>query len=399
MSIGRIVDILSPEVEAGRIRFPGKMLPGILGAPAPSYSGTFTFTEQHPVPAGAVAYRVAWRNYSGSAAMALAIAKTAPASTSGNNGTGLTWSTLTIAGAGTGSVPQALGSSGTIQPGVLYSDWIYGIVSTPYVQTRSVFGSGNVRTITAADLNALNTDMGVSILSAAVAGDHATVIDSQTPATGSPSYHTCDIEWIIDPTTSRSYTVLDVGDSRSRGEYSTSNRLGPVVWAQALAKTGGRFLLGGANYGVSSAPRSASHAQLVKMLPIVLPTFACIWFESPNDGNGQAANDADFSLGVQAVGSCQAYGVTPIICTSTPRNLSSANLTIWLAQVQRIRNFARKNGILMADYTAVLEDPANPGQWITAYKAAGDGTNYHPSQDGYKAMGAELYRVISEAVG
>jgi hypothetical protein len=398
MSLGRVVTALSPDVEAGKIKFPGKKLTGILGAPASSYSGTYTFTEQHPVPSGALAYRLVWRNYSGSAAMALAIAKTAPAATSGNNGTALTWSTVTVGGAGAGSVPQALGSSGTIQPGILYSDWIYGIVSTPYVQTRSVFGSGNLRTIVAADLNALNSDTGELILSAATSGDHATVIDSQTPATGSPSYHTCDLEWIIDPAV-RCYTVLDVGDSRSRGEYSTSGRLGPSVWARSLAKSSGRFLLGAANYGVSSAPRSASHAQLLKALPIIVPTFACIWFESPNDGNGQAPNDADFALGVQAVSACQSSGVTPIVCTPTPRNLSSANLTIWLAQVQRVRNYAQKNGLLMADYAAVLEDPANPGQWISAYKASGDASNFHASQAGYKAQGAELYRVISEAVG
>lgn len=398
MSLGTIDFGVSGDVRDGKIRFPGKKLSGILGAPASSYSGTFTFTEQFPVPSGALAYRVVWRNYSGTAAMSLAIAKAAPAGTSANDGTGLTWTTLTVGGAGTGTVPQALGSSGTIQPGILQSDWVYGIVSTAYLQVRSVFGSGNVRTIAAADLTALNADTGEIILSRATAGDHATVIDSQVPATGSPSYHTCDIEWIIDPAV-RCYTVLDVGDSRSRGEYSTSGRLGPSVWARSLAKTQGRFLLGAGNYGVSSAPRAASHAELLKLLPLMLPTFACVWFESPNDGNGQAPMDADFALGVQAVNACQSYGVTPIICTPTPRNATSGNLTIWLAQVERVRNFARKNGLLMADYAAALEDPSNPGQWITAYKAAGDATNYHASQDGYKAQGAELYRVISEAVG
>lgn len=399
MSLGRIVTALSPEVESGRIKFPGRKLSGVMPAPVSAYSGTYTFTEQFPVPAGAVAYRIVWRNYSSSAAMALAIAKTAQASTSGNNGTALTWATVTVGGAGTGSVPVAIGSSASVQPGILFSDWVNGIVSTPYIQVRSVFGSGGVRVCVAADLTALNADLGESILSLASAGDHATVIDAQVPATGSPSYHPCDIEWIIDPTISRCYTVLDVGDSRTRGEYSTSNRLGPAVWAKALAKSGGRFLLGCANYGVSGAPRAASHVQLLKTLPLMLPTFACVWFESPNDGGGQAPMDTDFALGVQAVSAIQSYGVAPILCTPTPRNYTTDALARWQAQTLRVRNYAKKNGILLADYAAVLEDPANPGQWISAYKAAGDGTNFHASQDGYKAQGAELYRVISEAVG
>lgn len=377
----------------------GRKMNGILSAPYTGYSGTYTFTDQFPVPDGAVAYRFVWRNYSTSTVMALAIAKSAQAANSGNNGTGLTWIAVTVAGAGAGNVPVALGSGASIQPGVLLSDWIYGIVSTPYIQLRSVFGSGSARIVAQADLTALNSDMGESLLTIANTGDHCTVIDAQVPATGTPSYHVCDVEWMIDATVKRAYTVLDVGDSRTRGEYSTSNRLGPAVWAQALAKSGGAFLLGSDAYGSSGASRVSSHEQLLKLLPIKLPTFACVWVESPNDGGGQANMDASFSRTILAVSACQSYGVAPIICTPTPRNYSSAGLTIWQSQVARARSFAQRNGLMMADYTAILEDPANPGQWITAYKASGDGTNFHASQDGYKAMGAELYRVISEAVG
>ncbi len=381
-------------VDVGDLRFYlGRMCSGILGSPVGLYSGTYTFTEQHPVPKNAVGFRVRWRNYAASA-MALAIAKYAVAPASGNNGTGLTWRILTVAGAGTANVPAAIGSGASIQPGILYSDPVYGIVQSPYIQTRSVFGSGGARTCTAADLNALNSDMGVNILSVATAGDHATTIDSQTPSTGSPSYHTCDIEWILEPLLP-TCSLIDVGDSRSRGEYSTSGRLGPSVWAQKLAAVNGRFLLGSSNYGVSGAPRAASHAELLKILSIDLPTYATVWFESPNDGSGQAAMDADFAMGVYAVTECQKNRVIPIICTPTPRNATSGALTVWTAQRDRIRNFAAQNNLMCADYASVLEDSANPGQWISAMKASGDGTNFHPSQEGYKAMGTVLYAAIS----
>lgn len=373
---------------------------GIIGGTGASYGSAYTFTAQKKAKAKFIGIRVHFRHY-GAAAQDVTLVKAAVAPASGNNGTALTWSAVTFANQNATQVPAALGSSPNLIQSPIASDAVgIGGNAGEYVQVRAYLGAGTVRIISTASLPQLNSDAGTEDLFLASAGDHVTTIDAQVPAVGTPSYVPFDIEFIYAPEV-KAYTVMDVGDSRSRGELSTSNHLGPSVVAAKLAADGGRFVLNALNVSWSSQSRNASHVNLIRYLRSgVRPSFACVWFESPNDSIPQTAFDRSYGNAILAIQECQAAGVTPILCTPTPRNLpGGAALVSWQLQVSRARDFASRTGLPLCDYTAVLEDPAAPGQWIAAYKAAGDGTNLHASQAGYLAQGAELYRVISGLVG
>lgn len=358
----------------------------------------FTYTMQRKAKAKFIGFRLVFRHY-GSAAADITIAKGAVASDSANNGTALTWAPGNFSTLAAGQVPAAIGTSPNHQPGIVTSD-VIGISggAGQYAQARAAMGACTVRTISNVNLPLLNADTGDDVLFIASAGDHVTTIDAQVPAIGTPSYCPFDIEFVYAPEV-RAYTIMDVGDSRSRGEWSTSQHYGPAVVAAKLAKTAGGIVLGALNVGWSSQTRSASHSQLIKMLRQgIRPSFACVWFESPNDGSGQSIYDRSYAQGILAVQECLSQGVVPLICTPTPRNSTSAALVSWQLQVSRVRDFATRSGLPLVDYAQVLEDPAAPGQWIAAYKAAGDGSNLHASQEGYIAQGTALYNAIRKFV-
>lgn len=365
-----------------------------------SYGSPYTFIAQKKARAKFIGIRVHFRHY-GAAAQDVTLVKAAVAPASANNGTGLSWVAVNFSNQATTQVPAVLGASPNhiLSPVVSDTAGVSGNAGE-YVQVRAYLGAGTVRTITNTNLPLLNTDTGLDELFVAAAGDHVTSIDAQTPAIGTPSYVPFDIEFVYAPEV-KAYTILDCGDSRSRGEFSTSQHLGPSVAAGKIAADAGAFVLNALNVSISSQSRVASHTNLLRYLrAAVRPSFACVWFESPNDGATQAAMDKSYAAAIIAIQECQAAGVTPILCSPTPRNLTAGTgLPRWQTQVSRVRDFASRTGLPLCDYTAVLEDPAAPGQWIAEYKAAGDGTNLHASQAGYLAQGAELYRAISGLAG
>lgn len=371
---------------------------GDISGSGSAVGSAYTYTMQRKAKAKFIGFRLIFRHY-GAAAADITIAKGAVAPGSANNGTALTWAPANFSTLTTGQVPAAIGTSPNNQPGIVVSD-VIGVSGEAgqYAQARAAMGACTVRTISNTNLPLLNADTGDDVLFIASAGDHVTTIDAQVPAIGTPSYCPFDIEFVYAPEV-KAYSVMDVGDSRSRGEWSTSQHYGPSVVAAKLAKTAGDVVLGAFNVGWSSQSRSASHAMLIKMLRQgIRPSFACVWFESPNDGSSQAMYDRSYAQGVLAVQECLAQGVIPLLCTPTPRNSTSAALVSWQLQVSRVRDLAARSGLPLVDYALVLEDPAAPGQWLTAYKAVGDGTNLHASQAGYVAQGTALYNAIRKFV-
>jgi acyl-CoA thioesterase I len=81
-----------------------------------------------------------------------------------------------------------------------------------------------------------------------------------------------------------------------------------------------------------------------------------------------------------------ANGVRPVLCTIPPREdenggyIQSINeLNAW------VKGYAAEKGYDVIDFYALLNDPANPGHYLTQY-SSGDGK--HPNTQGYQAMGA-----------
>jgi len=390
-------DAYVPMMRSGPFAAMSAVEGGVSGAGS-SVGSAFTYTMQRMAKAKFIGFRLVFRHY-GAAAADVTIAKGAVAPGSANNGTALTWAPATFSTLTTGQVPAAIGASPNSQPGIVVSD-VIGVSGEAgqYAQARAAMGACTVRTISSTNLPLLNADTGDDVLFIASAGDHVTTIDAQVPAIGTPSYCPFDIEFIYAPEV-KAYSVMDVGDSRVRGEWSTSQHFGPSVVAAKLAKDAGDIVLGAFNVGWSSQARSTSHAQLIKMLRQgIRPAFACVWFESPNDSSSQSIYDRSYAQGIIAVQECFAQGVVPLLCTPTPRNSTSAALVSWQLQVSRVRDFAARSGIALVDYAQVLEDPAAPGQWLAAYKAVGDGSNLHASQAGYIAQGAALYTAIRKFV-
>ncbi|MGZ4918559.1 MAG: SGNH/GDSL hydrolase family protein, partial [Halobacteriota archaeon] len=80
-----------------------------------------------------------------------------------------------------------------------------------------------------------------------------------------------------------------------------------------------------------------------------------------------------------------ANGIKPVLCTIPPYEkygvyIQSVNeLNAW------VKGYAAAQGYNVIDFYALLNDPANPGHYLTQY-SAGDGI--HPNTQGYQAMGA-----------
>ena len=388
-------------ITASAVRAP-KNLPGI-GALSPLGNGgssvgiAATYISQYPALAPYMMVRPRFKNFTASP-WTINSFKFASAPTDENDGTTLTWVAGTIAGAAGGDVPAAIGSSASVQPGILYGNAVPlaslartdVVGALPLLQMRVYSAAGSPQQANSGTA-ALNASTGLAFKGTNASGDRVTTIDARIPVDGTLTYYTCDIEFFY---TDRVVSLLDVGDSRSHGAWSDSGEYGPSTGAMVFSLDGNGALVSGANYGIDGAPTAAIHAQLLKMLPIVKPAYATVWMESPNDGNAIGPYNTAFARAVDVVQACIDAGTIPIIYTPTPRNRVTTDLVAWQTAVARIRAYANAGGLLLVDNALEAEDPAVPGAWKAQYKPAGDTSNQHGNQAFYEWQGRELLKRI-----
>jgi lysophospholipase L1-like esterase len=115
------------------------------------------------------------------------------------------------------------------------------------------------------------------------------------------------------------------------------------------------------------------------------PQFVVICGGTAALGHGEGTEQIESNI-AQMCDRAVAHGIRPVLCTIPPREdndgayVQSVNeLNSW------VKGYAAGNGWDVLDFYSLLNDPANPGYYLTQY-SAGDGI--HPNAEGYQAMGA-----------
>jgi lysophospholipase L1-like esterase len=139
-----------------------------------------------------------------------------------------------------------------------------------------------------------------------------------------------------------------------------------------------------------------------------------ILFMGINDLGGGGATAAQVIDGMkQIIRRVHARGVKIIGATLTPAGGTAFGLygtPETEAKRRVINDFIRHSGLFdgVADFSAVTEDPANPGHLLPAYdtntSVGGPGDHLHPNRAGFLAMGhavnlAQLKRLVAMAAG
>jgi lysophospholipase L1-like esterase len=139
-----------------------------------------------------------------------------------------------------------------------------------------------------------------------------------------------------------------------------------------------------------------------------------ILFMGINDLGGGGATAAQVIDGMrEIIRRVHARGVKIIGATLTPARGTAFGLygtPETDARRRAVNDFVRNSGLFdgVADFSAVTEDPANPGRLLPAYdtntSVGGPGDHLHPNRAGFLAMGhavnlAQLKRLVAMAEG
>lgn len=365
-------------------------------------SADMTIVTQQPALSEFYGVSLLYANYSTAGPITITIAKCAAAPTHQNDGTALSWVNVLFSGSATVTIPAATGTGNDIVPSVVMSDFI-NIASVartddttklPLLQTRS-YGAAAWSAVNAgagdlANFNANSASGGAQFGSRIPSGDQVTTIVAQIPVETGTFLNPVAVKFYY---SKKSFTLLSVGDSLTRGQGSTSNALGWPKRVQGLLKTA-RINYNSCNFGWSGQKIQASHS-IAKNLISLKPNALSFYAWSPNDGiTTQALMDTYWASTLELAEICRQNNIIPILCTSGPVNsYTSAQNTIRVSQNNRIR----ASGITYIDIDSVIANPANPAQILPAYDS-GDGLHYNDA--GYAAsanLGASIMSPVVNA--
>jgi lysophospholipase L1-like esterase len=115
------------------------------------------------------------------------------------------------------------------------------------------------------------------------------------------------------------------------------------------------------------------------------PQFVVICAGTAALGNGEGTKQIESNI-AKMCDLAGANGIKPVLSTIPPREdengayVQSVNeLNAW------VKGYAAGKGYNVIDFYTLLNDPANPGHYLTQY---GGGDGIHPNTQGYQAMGA-----------
>lgn len=353
-----------------------------------------SFVLQSPALAPFFGSRVIHANY-GSAAQTITEAKSAVSPTANNVGTALTWTNRRWGGATTVVQPAGSGSGSDIVPSITVSDWLW-VPSTartdfptrlPLIQERTYFAaSGSVqRSIFSNAMGDLFTATGWEFATNVAAGaDAVSVISSFAPAATGTWMCPIGVEFAYGVPTA---VVADVGDSLMRGQESsaTTNGWQSVTQRACALKNGAGVIWQPSTFAITGQTHAASYSTGLEVVSKLFPRYLCFRAWSPNDGSPtQALIDAAWGRTLSLIEHCRRNNVTPVLCTTPPRNsLSAAEDALLKTQNARVRGLA--GFVLVSDEASVVEDPADRSNLLPAFDG-GDGL--HITTAGYAAMAA-----------
>lgn len=354
-------------------------------------SAGFSFLLEGQARAPFVGFRPIYINYG--AAQTITAAKVAATATALNSGTGLTWANVTFAGASSGSQSAGSGSGQNVVPSILVPDWIMTpsiarsdtVGALPLVQARSYFaGASTQQSLFSNGMGDLYTAVGEEWAGSVSAGDLVSTITTWTPNRTATWVCPVGFEFLYGVPTR---TVADVGDSLFAGQESTTVSVGwvPVSKRATALLSSSSTVWQAASYAIRGQNHTASYQTGLEVATQHRPTYLCFRAWSPNDGSPtQALMDAAWARALALIEHCRRLGVTPVLCTTGPRNsLTAGEDALLKAQNARVLSLAGTGAAIVSDEAAVIENPANRAQIRPDYDS-GDGL--HCVSAGYAAM-------------
>lgn len=348
----------------------------------------YTFSQQFPALAPFYGFRLIFLNYG--TAQTITISKAAPAGAAGVSGTALTWSNVLFGGSASGSQAAGSGSGSNVVPSILVSDWVQAssLARTdsgvfPLLQARAYFAAAstqaNINSNAQGDYQAAT---GMEFAGAIAVGDQVTTIAGMGPVATNTWMCPSGVDFQYGLPTS---VIADVGDSLMRGQESstTSNGWRTVSDRTAALKRSSTAIWQAASFCITGQGHAASYQTGLEVVSKLLPRYLCFRAWSPNDGSPtQALIDAAWQRTLALIEHCRRNNVTPVLCTTPPRNTLTAGEDAFL-KVQNARVKALAGWVLVSDEAAVVEDPADRSKLAAAFNS-GDGL--HITSAGYDAM-------------
>lgn len=193
-------------------------------------------------------------------------------------------------------------------------------------------------------------------------------------------------------------SAAPAGTAEFRDPYQLANN-GIMNWANILGGGRYRVLRNAGNTGEQLAQILARvQRDVIDLRPAI-----CVLFGGTNDVRSGSNNaDTMYATWLQIVAALRAAGIRIVACTEHTygpgvANLTTAKVATLMKFNQLIRTYVQATpGMLLADYGAVMADPAaTDGSSVAAYFEDAD---VHQSPRGAYRMGKELNRVLSTIV-
>lgn len=317
------------------------------------------------------------------------------------------WANVTFAGSGSVAVPARLAAG---RPSTVLSDWIplqsiprADGSSLPALHFRAYIATGPF------SVSGANTILGDALPSNNIAQFSGRFVSSAFKSGG--NFATTNQAGFTSPTLTNLSPCLEV-EFLTLGDVMTVAGLGDSI----MFGVGGVAPLAGAgaqacalmssvqkpvfwmNASVPATTTAQFLQRLIDMLAAGARPHALIYAAfSPNDGTPDASNIAAARARLAIVLQlCDQNGIVPIITTGCPNTAAAWDATAdnfrkaYNAEILALQG----NGVIVADWDAVLTDGATPARYAVGMTT--DGT--HPNADGHAAMMRRLLPALAAAL-
>lgn len=204
----------------------------------------------------------------------------------------------------------------------------------------------------------------------------------------------------------RPNTVMGLGDSITANGWYTTNPCvtfsgqSYMMWLNLLSAGKLRLLVpAGVLGGPIAATSGFTTAQIIAThLPTIIaarPGY-CVVLAGANDAPALNVSNANVCIAnlVAIYDALRAAGITPILCTLTPR--ADTTYPYGFAHVNAaIKRYGAQYGLPVADLYSALADPATTSNYLAAYDS---GDHIHPNAAGGKLIGQTIWAAVQSNV-
>ncbi|GCL61499.1 SGNH/GDSL hydrolase family protein [Pseudaquabacterium pictum] len=367
-----------------------------LGASANGSTSNQTLIRQHQALGPYYGYRLVYANKGIAQTITLAKAGGAATDQQVSNTLG---SVASVTFGGATTVVEAAGSGAAADgvPAFTLSDWIMqpSVARTdfpteqPLLQTLTHYAGTYTQMLTSATMaTELLAAPGYRVGGRQRPGDEVTTVSASQPLPAGTSLIPYGVQFLYEQTWT---VVADIGDSRIRGQISSTTTTGYRSQAErvsALARAAG-LRWTPISTAVTGQGHDASYQTGLALVTALQPTYLLIPALSVNDSMTAANMQASFARCMALVEHCRRNNVTPVLLTVPPRDsYSGAELAILQAQNNRI--LALRGQLLVADFAGIVCDTTG---YIAAAYDSGDGV--HINEAGTAAGAAAVYAAMA----